>query len=432
MKLRPFELSLVVGFAILTLLAITTLALYKPTPDPTKDNVAGVVTIWGTLPEAPILALIDTKAKELPALREVIYRYVKPENFETELIAALADRTPPDLVLISQEELVAQRARLAPFLPEALSLRDFRDRYLDAGDIFALQNGVYALPIGIDPLVMYWNRNLFQDAGMVAPPRTWEALMLEVVPNLVKRDFDRTIRRSVVAFGETTNVRNAYPVLSMLLLQSGSQLVAEKERGYSIMLNQAADGSSPLAKSLDFFMRFSNPNNPLYSWNRSLALDRDQFVSEDLALYFGFGSEARDLGNRNPNLNYDIAEVPQGEVSTVKRTYGRVYGLGVVRNGQNLPGAYTVLGIMTEPGMADSIASQYGMAPATRAALAAGTNDVYGRVIYSAALSARGWLSPSVPGLTRVWEKMVTTAGADHSSINSVASDAILRLGAEY
>ncbi len=62
----------------------------------------------------------------------------------------------------------------------------------------------------------------------------------------------------------------------------------------------------------DFYTRFARPDNTLYSWNRSFSSDRDRFVSGDLALYFGYGSEGKELERLNPNLNFDIAEVPQG------------------------------------------------------------------------------------------------------------------------
>lgn len=432
MKLRPFELMLIVGFAVLALVAITMLSLYKPADDPEKDNLAGAVSIWGTLPEAPMTDLLASLSKNTPSLGEVTYRYVEPKAFDSELVTALADRTGPDLILISHEELITQRARLQPFSEKALSLRDFKDRYIDGGEVFVLKDGVYALPLAVDPLVLYWNRNLLQNAGFLTAPATWEQLVNDVAPKLTVKDYDRTIKRAVVAMGEVDNIAHVHPIISMLMLQSGSKLVTETDRGYLVQINQGVTESEPLTRSLGFFMNFSNPANTLYSWNRSLTLDRDMFVSEDLALYFGFGSEARDLGSRNPNLNYDIAEVPQGAASTVRRTYGRMYGMGVLRNANNLPGAYTVLEILANPENAATIAQTHNLAPAGRAALGAGTNDVYGRVVYSSAVAARGWLSPGIDATDRVFERMINTAGADRVNAFSAASDAVSRLSEEY
>ena len=50
MKLRPFELSLVVGFAILMFVALFLLKTYEPSGSDVVD-LGGSVTIWGTFPE---------------------------------------------------------------------------------------------------------------------------------------------------------------------------------------------------------------------------------------------------------------------------------------------------------------------------------------------------------------------------------------------
>lgn len=432
MKLRPFELTLVATFAVLAVLAVTMLALYKPPADPNAQILTGNVLIWGTVSEDVMFAELSALAEVDPLFGRIKYEYIAPEKFNDEFVRSLADRTNPDLLLISHEEIVSQRDRLLPFSYDTFPLRDFKDRYIDGAEVFALSDGIYGVPIAIDPLVLYWNRSLLGNAGFLGAPTSWEQLVNDVLPALTVREFDRTITRATVAMGEAQNIQHFYPILSMLAIQSGSQLVTDGENGYQIRLDESAAGNRPFEQALTFFMRFSNPQTTDYTWNRALPLDRDAFVREQLALYFGFASEGKDLAFRNPNLNFDIAEVPKGAAVPLRRTYGRVYGLAVVRNATNQSGATGAISLLTQEAVATRLANALAMAPASRAGLAVGTSDVYGRVAYSAAPVARGWLMPGTSATTRVFGSMIGTAASDRNYINNAASDGLGRLKLEY
>ncbi len=432
MKLRPFEIFLVSGFAILAVLAVTMLALYNPPPDPDSVSVTGSVSIWGTLPKEPVVSFLTKLAQTNPAFRQVDYTYVPIEEFNERFVTALADRTNPDLLLIPHEEIVPQRARLLPYTYESFSLREFKDRYIDGAEVFALEDGIYAVPIAVDPIVLYWNRNLLGNAGFLGAPTTWEQLTNVMVPALTARSFDRTIERSAVAMGEAQNIAHVYPVLSMLAIQSGSKLVTSAGGEYRVEMDVANGTGLPFTDSLRFYMGFSDPGSSVYSWNRAQPLDRDAFIRETLALYFGFASEGRDLAFRNPNLNFDIAEVPKGEKVELRRTYGRTYGLAVVRNAPNIQGAYAAINVLSETDNAAALAQAFSMAPTTRAGLARGTSDVYASIAYRAAPISRSLLAPGDSATVRVFTDLVTRAGTDRSDIEGAASAGIGRLKLEY
>ncbi|MBY0310384.1 extracellular solute-binding protein [Patescibacteria group bacterium] len=432
MKLRPFEIFLVSAFAILAVGAVTLLALYNPPADPDSVSVTGSVSIWGTLPDEPMARMLRELAESVPAFRQVQYTYVPIEEFNERFVTALADRTNPDLLLIPHEEIVPQRARLLPYSYESFSLRDYKDRYIDGAEVFALEDGIYAIPIAIDPLVLFWNRNLLGNAGFLGAPTSWEQLTSVMVSALTVRKFDRTIERSALAMGESQNITHIYPVLLMLAIQAGSRLVTSYAGEYRVEIDATNGTGLPLTEALRFYMSISDPGSTLYSWNRAQPLDRDAFIRETLAMYFGFASEGPDLAFRNPNLNFDIAEVPKGEKVELRRTYGRTYGLAVVRNAPNLKGAYAALNVMSEPNTAAKFAQAFSMAPATRAGLAAGTSDVYASIAYRAAPIARSLLAPGHAATTRVFSDMVTRAGTDRLNIDGVANTSIGRLRLEY
>jgi len=435
MKLRPFELALVIIFVVLGLVALALLASYDGGPGGPEEGeiVTGPVQIWGTMPGSGVQTVLDQLTEQNETYKDVSYRYIAPEQFEQTLTGALADGGGPDIILTSHEELVDSRRRIAPYTYEQFPLRDIRDRYVEGAQIYALSDGMYALPIAVDPMVLFWNRDILATEGFLVAPRTWEELINVQFNDLVRRDFDRTIRRGVVALGEYNNVRNAFGIVSMLLVQSGSQGVIDEERGYEISLNQSvSNASNPIRTVADFYTRFSKPANSLYSWNRSFSEDRATFVGEDLVFYFGYASEGPVLERLNPNLNFDISEVPQGGAASVRRTYGRFYGLSLLRSTDNAAGAYSVMSTLAAANVADQIAIGSDLTPVTRQTVAAGSNTNYGRISYQSASIAYGWLNPDPEATDVIFATMMQDINENRGTVDKATGDALGRLELEY
>ncbi len=436
MKLRPFELVLIIVFSALALLALFLLRTFDggSSSETTPDSVIGTVTIWGTVPAEGVNKVLGELSQTNKSYENVSYRYYRPEEFDGILLNALADNTGPDLILASHERLVEMRRRIQPVSYESFPIRDIRNLYVDGSQIFALSDGLYGYPVAVDPLMMYWNRDILASEGYLEAPRTWETLVNTMFPKLIKRDFDRTVKRSVVAMGEYGNVRNAFGVISALLIQGGSQRVVEDGRGgYSIKL-QLSDGgeSDPLRAAADFYTRFSKPSNTLYSWNRSFKEDRQQFISGDLALYFGYASEGSQIEKSNPNLNFDIAEIPQGATATTRRTYGKFYALSLLQSSDNKVGASVVMLNLGGSVIAEKIAVASKMAPSHRSVVSAGSNDTYGRISYQSASVALGWLNPDIIASNSIFQTMTQDINENRRDLVSAVSDVSSRLKNEY
>ncbi|MEY2665653.1 MAG: hypothetical protein RLZZ480_758 [Candidatus Parcubacteria bacterium] len=434
MKLRPFELGLVVIFLGLIVGSLAFLSVYKPKPDNDGIPDIGTVNIWGTLPSSGVGKLLREFADVDKQYQKVNYTAYSSEEFENALVNALADGAGPDMLLISQEELVALRKRIQPISYESFARPDIRNIYIDGAQIFALSDGLYAYPIAVDPIVMYWNKDIVTNDGFLEAPKTWESLVNDYLPTLVRRNPDRSIVRSVVALGEYGNVQNSFAILSTLLLQAGMVGVIEDEsQYYKIKLNDSLDGqTNPLTVSTDFYTRFSRPNNSYYSWNRSFSSDKDRFLSEDLAMYFGYGSEGVDIELKNPNLNFDVTEVPQGAATTVRRTYGKFYGLAALRSSKNLQGVWRVMSTLGSAENAGRLAGEYHLAPAHKTNLAKGSNDVYGRVSYKSAPIAYGWLNPKRQTADDIFKTMTQDINENRGDTSSVINDTLERLRLEY
>ncbi len=432
-KLRPFQIGLLGFFGILAFLSLIIIATYQGVVSNEISPYGESVVIWGTLDERVILTAMENIAVTDKDFNVVDYFQKDERSFEAELVNAIADGNPPDAIIMSHEDLVTLRNKLQPIPYEAIPERTFKDTYIDGAEIFARPDGIYAVPLAVDPLLMYWNRDLFAKAGFPLPPGTWEVLT-DAVQVLTLRDTTRNILQSTIAFGEYRNVKNAKAVLMMLLMQTGSRLVEEGEGRYYVALDESLveDNSKPFNATLQFFVEFSNANSPNYSWNRSISDDLTSFLAEDLALYFGFGSEYPKIREQNPNFNFDTAAVPQGAGANVLRTYGRFYGLALIKSSDNQQGAYQAILKLANADTVGAIASELNFAPANRNVIALGATDAYKQTIFNQALIARGWLDPGKEASDTVFQTMVEDVVSSRQKVTSAVSDAVRRLELEF
>ncbi len=436
MHIRPFQIFLLAGFAVMAIIALILLMNYEDTPTTEEFAYGDEVVIWGTLDGAVVDRVFQNITQEDKAFAVVRYQRIDERSFDDEFLNAIAEGRSPDLIILSSENLVKHRAKLLAIPYENSPIRDFRDAYVDGAEIFALRDGIYAIPFAVDPLVMYWNRDIFASNGLAQPPTTWEDVLGNVVPRTTVRDAGRDIVQSSVAFGEFRNVLRAKDTLLLLALQSGSGGVSENERGYMVGLNESVgqQGSrAPMESALQFFTDFSNANSASYSWNRALPRDTEVFIAGDLALYFGRGSEAPGIDSKNPNLNFDAAPVPQGGTATARRTYGTFYGFALPRAAvKNVSGAYAAAQRITSAKYANELTTALNMAPVRRDLVGAGSSDAYRSVMLQSALIARGWLDPDPVASDSIFMQMVEDVVSNRSRVGMAVSDAINRLVLEY
>lgn len=434
MKTRPFEIAVLGGFAALFVIGLIFINIVKPEKEE-PTIVVGEVDIWGTVPAAVFTNTLRTLTETDENFRSVTYRYFDPRTFDNELVNAIAEGRGPDLVFMSHTRLVKQLPKLSLLSYENFPLRAFKDTYVDGAELYTLPNGIAGLPVAVDPLVLYWNRDSFSSNGFATSPTTWEKLVNQVVPALVKRDFNREILFSAIALGEYRNVNNAFAILSALMHQGGSQMVTTRvsnERTmFSIALNSSISNiANPGTNALEFYTSFATANNPLYTWNRSQPQDVDMFASQDLAMYLGKASEYKDIKQRNPNLNFDIAELPQSEFSSVKRTYGDFYAFHLLKTADNPTGAlnvmYTVAG--TDGSFAKGLAQTADFAPAHRSTIEAGTTDPVDRIRHISALYSRGWYNPAYSESETILREMVESVLSSRLTASRAISDAMVRL----
>jgi len=201
--------------------------------------------------------------------------------------------------------------------------------------------GVIGFPFRLDPMVMYWNRRLFNQRSIPQVPATWSELKTRRFRSLTQAQNDRIVQ-SMIAMGQYDNITNVRGILSTLFLQTGNAVVAQGRGGPVSVLNNQPTGASirPGLAAINFYTQFANPRSPLYNWNNAMPSSRDAFLAGDVAMYLGYASEFEGLTQANPNLDIGIAEVPQragydSDPHDTKTTHARLNAFAVTKQSRN-------------------------------------------------------------------------------------------------
>jgi ABC-type glycerol-3-phosphate transport system substrate-binding protein len=312
--------------------------------------------------------------------------------------------------------------KLALIPYEALPQRNFRDIYIQEGEMYLTENGILGLPFTVDPLIMYWNRDIFSAAGLATYPRYWDEFS-SLNRRLTAKDQNGNIRRSAVAMGEFTNVENAREIFGTLLLQLGNPVVIRTADGG---FESAISVRAPVdpAPAIEFFTSFVDPSNPDYSWNRGLPSSKSAFLSGMLATYFGFSSELSDIRAKNPNLNFDAAPLPQLRAGGQKATYGRMYGFSIIRSSSNPNAVYQIVSLLSSPSYLSELSNSLYMPSVRRDLIAAGSGDPYISVFNEAALVSKSWFDAGPEASRQVFGTMIEAVTSGKKSVFEAVQDA--------
>ena len=167
-----------------------------------------------------------------------------------------------------------------------------------------------------------------------------------------------------------------------------------------------------------FFTEFSNPSNTAYSWNRSLPNSLDMFTSGKLAFYVGRASELFKIESVNPNLSYDVTQIPQIKNSSIKRTYGEIYAVVINKKSGNLTSAFGVAGILSQGSVAKDLSIALSLPPVSRTILSEKPANPYLFTFFNSALISRSWLDPNKPQSDAIFKELIENILSNNLSVS--------------
>jgi multiple sugar transport system substrate-binding protein len=261
-------------------------------------------------------------------------RKIRYDQFDQRLLRALADDVAPDIVSVHSRWLREKRSRLAP-MPEQVRVANFRkgsgftgskqvnfttknlpsntaikDNYIQTIPRKVIMDGkAYGLPLAMDTLAVYYNKDLLDAEGIPQPPSSWNELQ-EAVKATTKYDSSGNITQSGIAMGASNNIGNYFDILSVLMMQNGTTLAQGQQVTFSRGVGQQKQ-NHPSLQALRFFTDFARENKKVYSWNTDKPSALQSFVRGNSTFYIGYAHEREEIMQRAGQANIEVMALPQ-------------------------------------------------------------------------------------------------------------------------
>lgn len=298
------------------------------------------LTWWGTFDNPEDLSQLIGDYTAIHPNIKITYRKLREDEFERALIDALAEDRGPDIISVTNVDMDQWLPKLIPlpattelayqYTKKSLGLKDetivevrktpslstsqLHDQFLDVVYGDAVRGGeIYGLPLTVDTLVMFYNRDLFNNAGLAQAPTTWSELQGHVT-RLTFQNRDGELIQSGAAIGTINNVERGVDVLSLLMLQNGARMA----EGGQVLFHQLPPGGqrtyNPGPEAIRFYTDFANQTKEVYTWNDAFPRSIDAFIQGKVGIIFGYNQHRQYIeAHRQGKLNYDVVSVPQIE-----------------------------------------------------------------------------------------------------------------------
>lgn len=370
------------------------------------QQARGSVVVWGTIPFTIMQPYID---RIQDTHLTVSYSEKKEASYESELINAFASGTGPDLFIMPHEALLRNSDKVFE-VPYASFRKDiYENSYISEARLFLTETGILAFPLFVDPMVMYYNKPLiatYSPSFALSTPRYWSDFQ-SFARDITQYSETGEIVVSAVGLGTFDNILHAKEILTTLLIQNGNSIVGTNtttgKKQSVLTLNENALAQSE--EIVNFYTSFSRFGSTNYSWNEALLDTQNSFISGNLAVYFGFGSEAENIRMKNPNLDFGVTRFPQKcdpfEAScnaSSAFTFGEMTGIAVSKHSKNVNAALAVASKIAGGDIVKELATDFRVAPARKDVLSSLLQERVGDPLnilrYESAVIATGWFDP--------------------------------------
>jgi multiple sugar transport system substrate-binding protein len=279
---------------------------------------------------------------------QIQYTKKNVDTYERDLVDALASGNGPDIFSINNGWLPKYMDKATSAPASTISLKDYKDAFVDvAVNDFVKDGKVYAVPLSVDSLALYYNKDLLGTVGIATPPKTWQELALD--SQKLSRNSRGFFSRSGVTIGTNTNVNRAVDILYLFMLQKGVKPFNQDSLTPSFAEPVYVNNNSvnPGQEALDFYTSFANPGNPNYSWNYNSNYSIDAFTNGQAAFMYSYYYTRETILQKSPNLNFDIASVPQPNLDNPSVNFSNYWGETVSKQSKNAAYAWDFLKFMS-------------------------------------------------------------------------------------
>lgn len=285
-----------------------------------KEPEKVTLTYWGLWePKSVMQGVISDYEQENPHVT-IYYTMQSKENYRSRLQNAVQQGQGPDIVRIHNTWLSMLKSSLAP-APQEVLPSDYLSSFYSVTQKDLTSGGqIYAVPLMIDGLALYYNPALTGKA----PPTNWNELR-RFAFNLTQKDPEtEIIKKSGIALGTTGNIDHWSDILGLLLLQNSA--------------DPTKPSTQEVQDALTFYTIFSTQDG---IWDETQPNSTQAFVTGSLAMMLGPSWKATQIQAANPELNFKIVKAPT--ISGVNTAWATYWAEAVTSSSQNPQEAWKFL-----------------------------------------------------------------------------------------
>jgi len=287
-------LKIILGIGIM--LSILFLILNFVLPKIFKKSLTTTTLVyWGLWEDSSqVQPVISDFEGDHPGIK-ISYSKQDIKDYRERLITRSNIGSGPDIFRFHNSWVPMLTDLLLPLPNSTITKEEFAKSYYPVAKADLIKNGaIYGIPLQIDTLNLYINKDLFQSSGLRAPTSWIE--FGNYARQLTVKDENNNIKTAGAAMGTYNNITHAPDIISMLFAQSG------------VDINNISANSKNAADALNFYSSFALPTANV--WDDTLDSSIKMFASGSLAMYFGYSWDFFTIKSINPNLSFDIVAVP--------------------------------------------------------------------------------------------------------------------------
>lgn len=230
--------------------------------------------------------------------------YVYKGDYMAEVQQKIKDKQV-DIVRLHQSALPQMQSLLTPAPQSLLTGTQVKQDYYPAiyEAVTTVNNQVYALPNGIDGLVMFYNKDLFSKEKISVPPTNWDDL--KTIAKKLTKTTNGVVTQAGVNLGSGSNLADPFESILLAMTQSNIEVVGTIPGTTKTGAVFANDPVSVAAANL--ILDFTRTQK---TWSPRTQDDIKMFADGKLAILIAPSWRANEILQKNKTINFDMAPLP--------------------------------------------------------------------------------------------------------------------------
>jgi len=393
---------------VIVFFIVLTVIIKKP------SRKTSALEMWGIYDSPAVInSLINSFSQQHKNI-SIHYTQKETASYYDDLIKSFASNKAPDIFILPGNWLPIFQDKI-----NALDLnkdKDFNLRLLNetypqiVQDDLVSNNSLLGIPLSIDTLALYYNKDIFDYYKLPLPPQTWKEI-LDLIPKLRKTNPQGQITRAAIALGTSDNINWSTDILSELMMKLGSSLV-DKENIQITFDDSIIKGDTrliPGAEALKEYTQFANPKSKYYTWGNNFPNAIYAFSQGKTAMIISYNLAQQVIKKESPDLRYGITPFPFFGFENIGNqiNYGRTMNVVVSNRSKSQQAAWQFLKYLSSQGVSQYYFAQTKNPPARLDLISAAMKDNQAGIFASQILTSRNWYQFDFQQINTLFSKMI-------------------------